>query len=91
MYNVAPLLVVDWDAGVALVPDFRDGFEIEDGSELEHVAVLDPGHDVLHALLFVFQSTCHDVHLFLLQVMVGICHLFTKKYSEFGGPFSNSS
>ena len=75
MYDIGSILVVDWDPRVALVPDLRDSLEVEDGSELEHVAVLDASHDILHALLFVFQSTGHNINLLLFQVVICICHL----------------
>ena len=75
VHNIAAFFVVDGYSGVSLVPNLRDCFKVEDGSELEHVAVLDASHDIFHALLFVFQSTCHNINLLLFQVVICICHL----------------
>ncbi len=57
-----------------LLFDFRHCFEIQNRFVVEQVAICERGHDRPDRFLFVDQSSGHDVHLLLLQVVGGVGH-----------------
>ncbi|KFQ04074.1 hypothetical protein N329_12567, partial [Haliaeetus albicilla] len=75
VHDVGTLVLVDGDAGVAALHDLRHGVEVQDGIAVDHEAVLQRGHHVLHRLGAELQGSLDHVELFPHQVVVGFCHL----------------
>ncbi|KFQ73590.1 hypothetical protein N337_03899, partial [Phoenicopterus ruber ruber] len=75
VHDVGPLVLVDGDAGVAALHDLRHGVEVQDGVAVDHEAVLQRGHHVLHCLGAELQGPLDHVELFPHQVVVGFRHL----------------
>ncbi|KFV13506.1 hypothetical protein N340_11200, partial [Tauraco erythrolophus] len=66
---------VDGDAGVAALHDLRHGVEVQDGVAVDHEAVVQRSHHVLHRLGAELQGPLDHVELFPHQVVVGFRHL----------------
>ncbi|KFQ53796.1 hypothetical protein N333_04133, partial [Nestor notabilis] len=75
VHDVGTLLLIDRDAGVAALHDLRHGVEVQDGIAVDHEAVLQRGHHVLHRLGAELQGSLDHVELFPHQVVVGLRHL----------------
>ncbi|KAG8141255.1 hypothetical protein E2320_006891 [Naja naja] len=75
IHNIRSLLLEDRDTGVAAFHDFGHGVEIQDGVAVDHEAVVNGGHDILHRLGPELQSSLDHVQLLLDQVVVRLCDL----------------
>ncbi|KFO83230.1 hypothetical protein N320_07143, partial [Buceros rhinoceros silvestris] len=75
VHDVGALVLEDGDAGEAALHDLRHGVEVQDGVAVDHEAVLQRGHDVLHRLGAELQGSLDHVELLPHQVVVGFRHL----------------
>ncbi|KFO62150.1 hypothetical protein N302_13664, partial [Corvus brachyrhynchos] len=75
VHDVGALVLVDRDARVAALHDLGHGVEVQDGVAVDHEAVLQRGHHVLHRLGAQLQRALDHVELLPHQVVVGLRHL----------------
>ncbi|KGL76206.1 hypothetical protein N309_00595, partial [Tinamus guttatus] len=75
VHDVGALVLVDGDAGEAALHDLRHGVEVQDGVAVDHEAVVQGGHHVLHRLGPQLQGALDHVELLPHQVVVGLRHL----------------
>ncbi|KFO08991.1 hypothetical protein N312_07820, partial [Balearica regulorum gibbericeps] len=75
VHDVGTLVLVDRDAGVAALHDLRHGVEVQDGVAVDHEAILQWGHHVLHRFGAKLQGSLDHVELLPHQVIVGFRHL----------------
>ncbi|KFW76421.1 hypothetical protein N305_05492, partial [Manacus vitellinus] len=68
---VAPVTLIDRDAGVARTEDLRDGGEVQHGIGPEHEAVRQRRQHILHHLGAQLQRALHHGQLLPHQVSVG--------------------
>ena len=76
--NVCTAALVDGNAGVSLLFDLRDGLEVQDGLQGQHVAVLQLCHHILnlHTTTVVI-LVCKTYHLGIVK----LCrHLFQQLF-----------
>ena len=72
VHDVGALVLVHGDPGVAALHDLGHGVEVQHGVAVDHEAVAERRHDILHRLGPELQGALDHVELLLHQVVVGL-------------------